>query len=302
MSPLLQNCTIVIPTRNRSEDLRRTVCKLIDIGLVNDHIIVLDDESDNPDATKAALVGLNNVEFLVNDTRTGQAEGRNRLIKHARTKYCLCLDDDTYFLTLGDLPRLLKEDKFCQDMGGLVFHLIRSYDGYREFPPDTPRMEVPMFIGGSAMFNRENFLKTGGFRSFICYGCEEPELAVRLWKDGYRLLFEPSVEIEHVHTAAARDHGEYHMLYCRNVILLHALNYPGIHGVPEGTLRALKRFVFIRGYKLFQLRGIYAGLIDSYRYWGRRTLLTSGQYTARRKFITDTEKKLKQLNEVQCQK
>ncbi len=295
MPNLLHNCTIIIPTRNRPDDLKRTVGKLIDIGLADTQILVLDDASEDPRSTKNALTGLNNAQMLENKNRTGQAEGRNRLLRHSTTKYCICLDDDTYFLQLGKLPALLMEDKFDESLGGLVFHTIRSYDGFREFPPNMPKVKVPLFIGCSIMFNKENVLRVGGYRSFLMYGCEEPELATRLWRASYPLEFEPSVVIEHCHTSEARDHGEYHFLYCRNTILLHTLNYPGVYGLPGGTLRAIKRLFTMKGHKYSKFKGILCGIKDSIHFWDQRTLLTKGQYQARKQFINDTNKMLVDL-------
>jgi GT2 family glycosyltransferase len=269
--------------------LRRTVGELIRIGLADVPVLVLDDASDDPAATEAALAGLNQCKMMRNKERTGQAEGRNRLIRAAETPYCICLDDDTFFTDLGRLAEIVSQPVAEDKVGGYVFHTVREYDGFREFPENMPAMPVPKFIGCAVMFQRDAYLSVGGYRGFFRYGCEEPDLAVRLWRVGYRMMFEPSVKILHFHTQAARDHNEYHFLYARNAILSHFLNYPGIYGLPLGVARSVKRALVFRHYWRSVVPGIFAGIRDSLLHRKERTVLSYRQYAAWRRFGAENE-------------
>ncbi len=276
---LLENCTILIPTRNRPGVLARSIQKMIDIGMRDEKFIILDDESQDPDAVQKSVSVLPNAKVYYNKPRTGQAMGRNKLAELADTPFLLFLDDDMYPVELGNLPEILHKDNLPNDVGALVLQTVREHDGYREMPANLPSgTEVYSFLGGGVLFRKEAFTVVGGFRNFFCYGFEEPDCALRLWRKGWKLLAECSTVVEHYHRhGQERNMREYFFLYSRNRIILHALNYPGFYGLPLGILKSIKQF-FRYSYKTSTLRGILAGIIVSFQHRGEATKLSIGQY------------------------
>src|SRR5438034_4602585 len=84
LSELRLNLTVVIPTRNRAEAVRRLVKQLKDL---NWEIIVVDDCSEQP-------VDVNGARIIRNTQRLGSGESRNAGGKQAEHDSLLFLDDD----------------------------------------------------------------------------------------------------------------------------------------------------------------------------------------------------------------
>ena len=93
---ILPNCTILIPTRNRAQELEETARLLCECGLSGTPIIIVDDASEDPDATEAAVVALENCRVIRQTKRTGQAGARNVGLRASATTYALLLDDDAH--------------------------------------------------------------------------------------------------------------------------------------------------------------------------------------------------------------
>jgi glycosyltransferase involved in cell wall biosynthesis len=86
--------TIVVPTRNRSEPLRRCLEALSgQVGVETIEIIVVDDGSDDPAAVDAALEHAPQARLL-RQPRSGPASARNAGVRAARGSIVCFTDDD----------------------------------------------------------------------------------------------------------------------------------------------------------------------------------------------------------------
>lgn len=276
-----KDLSILIPTRNREQVLRRALQHMYKAGLADVHFMIYDDASEDPDSTIRASREVHNCEVILGTTCVGQAGGRNQLIQACKTNYCLLMDDDTWFRDLGSLKEVLERKMVYPGIGcatAVCFQVIRTYDGVHLFPPHMQVQRVLNFSAMGLLLNRRDILEVGGFRDFFCYRHEETELALRLWSRGYITVYDPSVVVEHCHTAAARNSYQYDFLSARNLILMHGLNFPGWHGMPEGILRAI-RLISIQKYnKLATFLGIIAGVKDLHKYKNYKTVMSKEQY------------------------
>ena len=84
--------------------------------------------------------------------------------------------------------------------------------------------------------------------------------------------------MEHVHTPAGRSSKQYDYLTSRNLILMHFLDLPGIHGLPTGVLRAMRLFFRLHVHYFSLLQGFVTGLIGCWRYRGERSVMSLKRY------------------------
>lgn len=274
---MLPNCTIVIPTRNRAKDLEKTVGNLHRQGLASTPCIVIDDASNDASATRRALAPLPNAELVCLPRRSGTAAARNRGLRGAATDYCFFLEDDTDLESAAPLRGFL-DRLHRDDIAVWRFEMIRASDGHRAgIPADLPGTDMHTFLGSGVLMDRERMLEVGGYRDTYIYRHEEDDLAVRVFRAGYRMRYEPGIRVIHRHTAAARQGDEYAFLSARNVLLLYGLNWPQPGGLLLGFAKSLSVIVKGRGYPLARIRGCAAGLATLCRNWSSRTPLTRKQ-------------------------
>jgi len=280
---ILPDCTIVIPTRNRARDLQVTAQRLIELELADTPIVVVDDASDDPDASRAAIARLRQVRFVPLEKRSGTAEARNVGLQTATTDYCFFLDDDSHPEEAKALYTFLSS---VQDGGTAVwrFETIREYDGDRAgLPENMPRAELATFIGFGVLMNRSAVLGVGGYRACFRYRCEEDDLAVRLFRAGLHIRYEPGIRVIHRHTTEARCSTEYDFLSARNVFLLYAYNWPLPVGPLLGLAKSASVIVKTRNHIAVRLQGVASGVATFLRHWHDRTPLSWRQVASYRK-------------------
>jgi GT2 family glycosyltransferase len=274
----LPDCTIIVPTRNRGEELAVTAAHLVRVGLAATPVIVVDDASDDPEATRAAVRGLPNAVVHVQRCRTGQAGARNLGLREARTSLCLFFDDDAHLEAAPPLVRFLTELPTDPGIAVWRFETIRSYDGYRDgLPEGLPVMPLHTFIGFGALMRRDAVLSVGGYRGFLRYRHEEEDLALRLFRAGLHIHYQPGIRFIHRHTPVARDNAEYEFLSARNILLLYAMNWPWPLGLAMGVAKAGSVILRRRKHPGATIGGLFDGLGTLARRIAERTPLTHRQ-------------------------
>jgi GT2 family glycosyltransferase len=158
----------------------------------------------------------------------------------AQTTFCLSLDDDCYLDAVPDFSRWLDNRPANLDVAVVTF---RCFNVLRRFY--SPSHENPgvsnSFHGGASLLRREAVLRAGGYLDWLVFACEDTELALRLRRLGYRIWYDPSVTVQHDHSAEARDERWASFYYVRNTLLMNLIHGGVVGGMPLGLIRALRR-------------------------------------------------------------
>lgn len=267
-------CAIIIATRNRPTILAETFERLREKGFGEWPMWIYDDASDDADAMRRVAASWPGAHLIRGDRQRGQAHGRNELMRACGAPYAICLDDDQYFLEVGNLFSYLVDPPPPGAHPVISFQCRAKKDGRLDRPADMPSGLTTWFMGGCALFHVPTILAVGGYRAWWVYGYEEPELAARLFAAGYRIWYDATVQIEHnqfYNPSERRDFGEYDYLYARNAVLLTSMNYPLLLGLPLGILRSVRRaFLFKRNYGR-KAAGLLRGVAMTFSCWDERT-------------------------------
>lgn len=228
------NLSIVIPTWNGLELLQRFLPSVLAAATsyrqqsgAGIEIIIVDDASE--DGTRGWLQDQGFKEepgaerrLLHNDHNMGFGNSCNRGFASAKAPLVLLLNNDVeveaeslqpltenfadprvfaahcHVLAL-DRPLPLGAGKICNFSHGFI-RVHRSF-----VCTETPRMggrNSPLYSafagGGAAMFDREKFLRLGGFERLLSpFYWEDVELSYRAWKRGYVVVYEPRSIVRH---------------------------------------------------------------------------------------------------------
>ncbi len=199
----------IIPAYKNTEELKRNLKNNLPY-LEGYEVIVVNDD---PERSIKKDLGDMNIILIENKKNLGFGGTVNVGVEKAKQKYVMLLNSD---VVLGDslfknvLPnfeknqnlfavsfaqkeqgdRLVGKNKIFWDFG-LVRHskaddFTRGYTAWAE--------------GGSSLFDKEKFIKLGGFDSLYSpFYWEDIDLSYRAWKAGYEILFDPSVVVNHHH-------------------------------------------------------------------------------------------------------
>lgn len=204
---------VVIPTRDRPEQLVVTLEALTRQSLKDFGVIVVDDgsRSNIEETTPPALHESLRIRFIRNEKSLGAGPARNRGVGRSQARYLVFIDDDC--IAEPDLIRrhyevLSSADEPVVSLGPILsvtdrrlpvwlhwdaYQLEREYDKLASHQ-STPRWEH-LFTGNVGMC-RSDFLAVGGFDERLARG-EDAELGFRLATHGCRFQFDSMATVRH---------------------------------------------------------------------------------------------------------
>jgi GT2 family glycosyltransferase len=179
-------------------------------------VIVVDDCS--TDETAGLVSRMRGVVYLRNETNSGFIISCNRGAEKARGKYVVFLNNDTivkpnWLATLRDTfteepqagivgSKLIYPDGRLQEAGGIIWRDGSGWNYGKFDDPEKPEYnylrEVDYCSAAALMIPSLLFRKVGGFDSkYAPAYYEDTDLAFKVRRDGYNVLYQPLSEIIH---------------------------------------------------------------------------------------------------------
>lgn len=195
----------VIPTRDRCDDLQRTLDAIGRLPMPDAEAFVVDNGSE-----QSALVpgGLDNgmpVRLECLPFNEGAA-ARNRVIGRTEAEWLVMLDDDSHPVDAG-LPAALAG--LPETVGAVSADITVGQAGVPGSESGVVRRELgglpEVFIGCGVAIRRRVFESLGGYDGAFGYYAEEYDLAAKMIRAGYEIRFDPRFRVEHRRSATGRD-------------------------------------------------------------------------------------------------
>jgi GT2 family glycosyltransferase len=212
--------SIVVPTKNRPDSLRRLLQSLQRQDYQPCEVIVVDDASD------PAVSALNGVSVIRREVSRGPGPARNDGIAVSHGAIIAGFDDDCEITDWGLLVRaaeILERNPRC---GAVAFTQTDARDrpwGAQVTGSASP-CYAPHFFGFGYLLRTYAIRQVGGF--VLDYYYEEVELSLRLWDAGWSIIHDPQLAVVHHHDWRERDWTELSRKILRNTILSAFLRYP----------------------------------------------------------------------------
>jgi GT2 family glycosyltransferase len=251
----LARTTVVIATRNRCAELRRTLAELAALR-PRPPVVVVDNGSTDETATvtRAATRTLGDIR-LITLRRNEGAAARNAGVIAAVTPYVAFSDDDSWWAQ-DALPRAEQVFDRHPRLGLLAARTLVGPDEHGDptsdrmaasplgHEPGQPGPSVLGFLACSAVVRRDAFLAVGGFSRVLHFAGEETLLAYDLAAHGWQLCYVDSV-IAHHHPSLLRpDRLARDVRELRNQTLVAWMRRPATVAVGAGLglLRRIPRY------------------------------------------------------------
>jgi GT2 family glycosyltransferase len=209
--------SVMITTRNRIEDLRRTCRALHQLDPPPLEVLITVDgcAGDVVEAVREELPP--QARLFVNKIGLGSVASRDRMVRKARGDLVLALDDDSY-PEQSDCIALITPF-FEQRPKLAVLHFPQRTD---EYPETIAQINfgsdhlTRSFSNSGAVLRRATYLELPGFEPRFYHMYEEPDYALQCVAAGYDVLFSPIVTIRHRYSGQARDEIRVHHRHARN--------------------------------------------------------------------------------------
>ncbi|MGC9410296.1 glycosyltransferase family 2 protein [Streptomyces sp. DZ1-3] len=219
----------VLTMGNRPAELQALLVSVARQTLPATRVVVVG----NGSALPVPPAGVDGVELEEN---LGVSGGRNVAIEHLRAcgdvDVVVDLDDDG-LLVDTDVFAKVAEMYEADDRLGIVSFRIADEQG-RTQRRHVPRLrskdplragEVTTFLGGGHALSMRMLERTGIWPDAFFFAHEETDLAWRALDDGWRVVYEPSLLLQHPFTSPAR-HAVYYRMTARNRVWLAKRHLP----------------------------------------------------------------------------
>ncbi len=255
--------TVVIPTKNRREDILRALasCERQTVPL---EIIVCDDASTDG-TSEAVKQQFPRVIVLRTERSLGSTINRNRAVERATTPFIFSIDDDSEFLS----PRTVEQTLIDFDhprVGAVAIPFVNikySPDVYQRAPDPGGVYVIHEYRGCAAAWRRDLYRHVGGYSRVLGHMVEEPELCLRFMGKGYVVRMGRADHVVHLQSPR-RDERHQYYLQARNVVLLAWINAPlpdALWAVPGAAVGAVVNF----GLRLKAGRVALSGVLNAAR-------------------------------------
>jgi len=224
MSQALPLVTILIATKDRPDDLRRTLREVRRQDYPVLEMLIIDDGSRTD---LRAIIGEEwpDVRFVRHENSVGQSQRRTEGFSLARGEYILQLDDDSAPVDASAVRTAVSFLMVRPEIGILSLHIFNG----PVLPAEQPRAEPKYcvaFVGCGALCRTVAVQEQKGYLSFFQNEWEEDELSLRVLKAGWALYFFPGVLIHHHVSPQNRRSARTWMRGFRNKLWAHVMHYP----------------------------------------------------------------------------
>lgn len=190
--------SVLIVTRDRAEDLERSLASVFASSAVRFEVVVVDNASRDPRVT-STLARYPAVRIVRLPKNYGDWEGRDIGRLQCRAPYILSLDDDAE-LTPGALKELLDVARSNPNLAVVQPRVLEPRRNPRRVfgahhDPAIPHL-IAGFLGGACLIQARALQDAGGFPHFWLGGAE-PFLTLRFLDLGYDMAYWPGATILH---------------------------------------------------------------------------------------------------------
>ncbi len=197
--------SVIIPTHNRPEQLRRAVRSVLNQTYTAVEIIVADDASTKDVEAVVKELGDERISYVRQETNKGAPAARNMGFRQSRGEYVLFLDDDDELLP-EQIERLVQFSLEQKDKPGMVgcgfYYKVEGAE--KKYHPTIPPHDDNMyrlllrsniFIMHSLLIRRECIEQAGYFDEALV-ACQDWDLWIRIARE-YTIAVLPEILARH---------------------------------------------------------------------------------------------------------
>ncbi len=241
MTPTVAIC---ITTRNRREELARTLRELARLAPAPDEVLIVAD-SCTDGTVQCVRAGHPGVRLIVHEQSRGSIPSRNEMAETTQCDVFLSLDDDSYPMEPDFIAHIA--ELFAKRPRLAVLSFPQRSE---EFPETLTATDFgpPLFVGSyansGAAIRRSVFRELGGYPAQFGHMYEEPDFALRCVCAGWEVWQDTSRTIRHHFTGAQRNEMRNHHRHSRNELWSVLMRCPFPHVFNVAAYRAFRQFAY----------------------------------------------------------
>src|SRR5262245_60716881 len=240
MHPLV---TFMIATRNRVGELEKTLTSCFEQDWPAVEVIVVDDASTDG-TSEMVRAWFPQVELIRHEKNKGSIASRNVILRRARGQYVIGLDDDSRFIDPDSCRRVVDRMEAEPDLGVISFQAIGPENPASMTPEGrlSGEWHCSSFAACGVAIRKSILEATGPLAELFYHSYEEPDLCLRTWDAGYRVLQWNDLVVYHEFSGLNRNEARNHRRHARNEACAAVMRAPWYLVVPLTATRLTRQF------------------------------------------------------------
>jgi GT2 family glycosyltransferase len=255
MSPLV---TILIATKDRPDDLRRTLRCLREQLYPEIELLIIDDGS-LPKLESLVREEAPHAIYIYHEQSAGCPQRRSEGFEIAKGAYILQVDDDSHPVQPDALARAVLTMQARPEIGILSFYIFNGEPLPEQLPKPAAKYHSS-FVGCGALIRSVAVRKVGGYLGFFRGEREEEELSLRLMKSGWAIFFDPDILIHHHVSVSNRQYERAWMRAIRNKLWTLLMHFPASRLPIE--ISWVLAIATIDSIRLLRFRALIQGMVE----------------------------------------
>jgi glycosyltransferase involved in cell wall biosynthesis len=209
--------SVMITTRNRCADLRRTGERLLKLNPQPLEILVCADGCTD-DTVAMVRHEFPSFTLFENSPSQGSVSARDKLLRFAKGDVVVSLDDDSYPVNDDFFSQLIPIMEAHPEAAVITFPELRNDNVFASANkrPSSPGHYASAYPNCAAAMWREFYLEQPGFPKFFIHMYEETDYGLQCYSGRAAVWFEPSLVIRHHLSSAQRQPVQRHHQNARN--------------------------------------------------------------------------------------
>lgn len=253
----------MITTRNRCEELRRTLRVVNNLDPAPNEIMVTADGC-NDETVEMLHRDFSDVRLTINAQGQGSVASRDAMMRSTEAEFVLALDDDSY-PEQGDCLTTLLEYFTANPRVAVATFPQRSDEYPASLRQNSFGVERPIrwFPNSGACLRTETYRVLSGFEPAFFHMYEEVDYALQCIANGWDVRLLPQITIRHHFTRNQRSELTNHQRHARNESWSTVMRCPAALLPPMLAYRILSQACFAWRY------GGAAWLVQEPAWWGQ---------------------------------
>jgi GT2 family glycosyltransferase len=236
--PQQPDVSFMIATHNRAAELQKTLQSCAEQVGVAAEVLVVDDAS--ADGTyEMVRQEFPQVNIVRRESNGGSIAARNDILRRAQGRYIIGLDDDSRFIETDACRRVVARMDREADLGIVSFQAIGPEFPERMCPAGRLQGEwhTASFAACGVAIRQAILPRIALFAEYFFHAYEEPDLALRAWDAGYRVLQWNDIVVYHEFSPRNRNEQRTHRRHVRNDLCSIWMRYPWYLVLPATCFR-----------------------------------------------------------------
>lgn len=213
--------TILLITWKREEILKKNLAKILSLDEISREVIVVDNNSE--DKTEQMIKTSYPICRYFKMGKNQGIKAYNIGASHARGKYLLILDDDSYPAE-GSIQKMVELFEEKPDAGIIPFNILH-HETKKEYPTwHIPRIigrvEAVNFLGCGAGIRTELFKKIGYYPECFFIYENELDVSLKVLQQGYKIIYDSTIIAYHDFSSLKRGTSNQIFYGSKNKLLL----------------------------------------------------------------------------------